>query len=125
MSQTNVNQYPEILDEMKAFTTLPIVIDVRPDPQVEKWLADLSPDTAWGNRQIAAKNLGHMGSSEALPGLLNALPTDPFWMVRCTIIQALERIGDPTAIPTLQEVARCDGFQVVRSYATKAIERLS
>jgi HEAT repeat protein len=125
MSQANVDQYLEIVDEMKAFTTLPIAVEVLHDRKVEKWLADLSPDTAWGDRQIAAKNLGYMGSSEALPGLLNALSVDPFWMVRCAIIQALERIGDPAAIPTLRQVVKSDGFQVVRSYASKAIERLS
>jgi HEAT repeat protein len=125
MSQTNVDQYTEIVDEMKAFTTLPMAVEILPDRNVENWLAELSPDTAWGDRQIAAKNLGCVGSSEALPGLLNALSVDPFWMVRCTIIQALERIGDPAAIPTLREVAKNDGFQVVRSYATKALERLS
>jgi len=66
-----------------------------------------------------------MRNPEATPGLLAALPTDPFWMVRCAIIQALEMIGDPGAIPTLREVAKSDCFQVVRSYAAKAIERLS
>jgi HEAT repeat protein len=125
MFQANVDQYLEIVDEMKDFRTLPITIKVLPDRKVEKWLADLSPNTAWGDRQVAAKNLGYIGSSEALPGLLNALSADPFWMVRCAIIQALERIGDPTAIPTLREVVKNDGFQVVRSYAAKAIERLS
>ncbi|NIS79273.1 MAG: hypothetical protein GTO14_03425, partial [Anaerolineales bacterium] len=50
---------------------------------------------------------------------------DPFWMVRCAIIQALEMIGHPEAIPTLQEVVESDGFQIVRSYAAEAIERLS
>jgi HEAT repeat protein len=125
MFQANVDQYLEIVDEMKDFRTLPITIKVLPDRKVEKWLADLSPNTAWGDRQVAAKNLGYIGSSEALPGLLNALSADPFWMVRCAIIQALERIGDPTAIPTLREVVKNDGFHVVRSYAAKAIERLS
>jgi HEAT repeat protein len=125
MSQANVDQYPEIVGEMKIFTTLPVAIEALPNREVGKWLAELAPDTAWGDRQIAAKNLGYMGSSEALPGLLNALSVDPFWMVRCTIIQALERIGDPAAIPTLREVVKNDGFQVVRSYAAKAIERLS
>ena len=62
---------------------------------------------------------------EAVPGLLDALLGDPFWMVRCAIIQALEMIGDPWAIPTLREVAENDGFQVVRSHAAKAVERLS
>ena len=66
-----------------------------------------------------------MRSPDALPGLLDALPADPFWMVRCATIQTLEMIGDQEAVPTLQEVAKSDGFQVVRSYAAKAVERLS
>jgi hypothetical protein len=47
---------------------------------------------------MAAQCLGQMRSTEALPGLLAALLTDPFWMLRCAIIQALEMIGDPEAI---------------------------
>jgi HEAT repeat protein len=74
---------------------------------------------------MAAKRLGSMRDPEAVPVLLQALLTDPFWMVRTSIIQALEMIGDPAAIPTLEEVARKDSFQVVRSYANKAIIRLS
>ena len=66
-----------------------------------------------------------MRNPDALSGLLDVLPTDPFWMVRCAIIQALERIGDPRAIPTLREIEKSDGFQVVRSYDAKAIERLA
>ena len=66
-----------------------------------------------------------MRNPEALPGLLDALPVDPFWMVRCAIIQALESIGDPEAVPTLRQIAKSDRFQVVRSYAAKAVERLS
>jgi HEAT repeat protein len=61
----------------------------------------------------------------ALPGLLEALPADLFWMVHCAIIQSLVRIDDPRAIPTLREIETSDGFQVVRSHAAKAIERLS
>jgi HEAT repeat protein len=68
--------------------------------------------------------LGYLRNAEALPGLLQALVSDPFWMVRCAIIQALEMIADPAAIPTLKQVAREDGFQVVRSHAVKAIDRL-
>jgi len=74
---------------------------------------------------MAAKRLGYLRDPGALPALLQALLTDPFWMVRTSIIQALEMIGDPAAIPTLEEVACRDSFQVVRSYAKKAIERLA
>lgn len=125
MSQASFDQRPEVVEQLKSFTTLPFAIEDQPDPKVENLLADLSPDTSWGDRQMAAKKLGYMGSPEGVPGLLEALPMDSFWMVRCAIIQALERIGDPGAIPTLREVVNNDGFQVVRSYAAKAIERLS
>ncbi len=93
--------------------------------KIYAYLAKLSSETPWGHRQIAAQELGAIGSPKALPGLLSALSSDPFWMVRCAIIQALEKIGDPGAVPTLRQVAQNDGFSTVRSYARKAIERLS
>jgi len=124
MLAVNINQRPEV-DMLNTFTTLPLVIEVEPDRKLDKLLAELSPNTSWGDRQIAAQELGYMSSPEALSGLLDVLPVDPFWMVRCAIIQALERIGHPGAIPTLREIAKSDGFQAVRSYAAKAIERLS
>jgi len=122
MFQENMDQRPEVVDQMKLFR---LAIQVQPDHKIAKLLADLSPDISWGDRQIAAQKLGYMRSPEALPGLLNSLPADPFWMVRCSIIQALERIGDPGAISALRDVAKSDGFQIVRSYAAKAVERLS
>ena len=125
MLAVNINQSLEKVDTMNTFTTFPLVIDVQPERNLDKLLSNLSSDTSWGDRQIAANQLGYLRSSEALPALLAALPVDPFWMVRCAIIQALEMIGDPAAIPTLQEIAQIDGFQIVRSYASKAIERLS
>ena len=125
MFNVNENQYSDVVDSVNIATTLPPVVEVQAGRQLDALLADLSPDKPWGRREIAAKKLGYMRSREALPGLLIALQTDPFWMVRCAIIQALERIGDPNVIPTLHEVAKSDGFQVVREYAAKAIERLS
>jgi len=122
MSTVNYDQCPEVLERMNA---LPRTLVVQPDIKLYELLADLTPDTPWGERKMASQKLGYMRSPEALPGLLDALPDDPFWMVRCAIIQALEMIGDPDAIPTLQVVAKSDSFQVVRSYAKKAIERLS
>jgi HEAT repeat protein len=95
------------------------------DPEVERLLASLSPDQPWGDRQLAAKELGYQKAEGALSGLLNALETDNFWMVRFSIIQALVMIGDPRAIPTLKAVASTDTYQSVRSYAAKAVERLS
>lgn len=110
---------------MNTITPLPITLQVYANQKLEGYLAELSPTTSWGTRQMAAKRLGSMRDPEALPALLQALLTDRFWMVRTAIIEALESIGDPAAIPTLEEVASSDNYQVVRSYAKKAIERLS
>jgi HEAT repeat protein len=121
----NSNQQPEYFDRTTPFAILPPEFETQPRRQANKLLAALSPDTPWGERQIAASRLGNMRSREALPGLLAALPADPFWMVRCAIIQALEKIDDSRAIPTLRQVAQNDGFQVVRSCAATAIARLS
>jgi len=112
-------------NEMNTITTFPLTVKVSANSKLEALLDKLSPATPWGDRQIAAKRLGSLRNPNALPVLLSALLTDPFWMVRTSIVQALEMIDDPTAIPTLEEVARSDKFQVVRSYAEKAIERLS
>jgi len=95
------------------------------NPRVVKNLAKLSLEIPWGDRQIAAKDLGNLRDSAAVWGLLKALQLDDFWMVRCAIIQALEKISDPRAIPVLNQISRLDSFQVVRSYAAKAVERLS
>jgi HEAT repeat protein len=119
------NPHPQVSTTKTSLRTFPIAIVVQPDHKLIALLSALSPDTPWGQRQIVARQLGSMRSTEALPALLAALPKDPFWMVRCAIIQALEMIADPKAIATLQEVAQNDGFQVVRSYAAKAVERLS
>ena len=125
MFQVMNNQYPEAVEEIQAFTTFPLSIEVLPGRDIETLIANLSPQVPWGQRQRAAKRLGSKKALAAVPALLKVLPTDPFWMVRCAVIQALERIGDPNAIPTLQKVVQNDSFQVVRSYAVKAIERLS
>lgn len=115
---------PPVEDQIHTLSNLLIGVEVQPKPRVKTLLADLTPDTPWEKRQIAAKKLGHMRSKEAVPGLLATLPADPFWVVRCAIIQALETIGDSRAIPTLRDVAENDEFQVVRGYAMKAIEGL-
>jgi HEAT repeat protein len=125
MLAAKIDQHPQVINKFNTFTALPLAIEVQPDHKLDRLLADLSPKTPWGERRMAAQTLGYLRSPEALPGLLDALPADPFWMVRCAIIQALQRIGDPEAIPTLREIAKSDSFQVVRSYAAKAIERLS
>jgi HEAT repeat protein len=125
MLQVMKNQYPEVVDDIQPITAFPLSIEVRPAREIEQLIANLSPQVPWGQRQSAAKRLGSKKALAAVPALLEGLPTDPFWMVRCAIIQALERIGDPNAIPTLRKVAQNDSFQVVCSYAAKAIERLS
>lgn len=125
MFQIEIDQRLEVAEKKNSFPPLPLAVGIQPDLKLYNLLADLSPDTPWGDRQIAARKIGDMHSPEALPGLKEALLVDSFWMVRCAIIQALEKIGDPGAIPTLLDVAKSDSFQVVRSYAAKAIERLS
>ena len=125
MYAADTSQFLDSVDQMETYANLPLALVVQPDPKLYTLLTDLTQDTPWGDRQIAARKLGRMRNPDALPWLLEALPVDPFWMVRCAIIQALEMIGDPGAIPVLREVAQGDGFQVVRSYAAKAIERLS
>jgi len=107
------------------FATPVAEIRTLPDENLDRLLAQLSPEISWGDRQSAAKKIGYLRSPYAVPGLLAALELDPFWMVRCTIIQSLEKIGDPGAIPALLNTAERDGFQVVRSCAAKAVERLS
>jgi len=119
------NPHPQVAYKLNTLTALPIAIEIQPDRKLHPLLSALSPDTPWGQRQTAARKLGYMRCTEALPALLDSLPIDSFWMVRCAIIQALEMIGDPKAIATLREVANNDGFQVVRSYAAKTVERLS
>jgi len=124
ITATNVQQN-QTVETKPGFSLISSVFVVQPDLVLSQLLADLSPEISWGDRKMAAKKLGNMRRSEALPGLLDALRSDPFWMVRCAIIQALVKIGNPAAIPTLREAAQNDSFQVVRSHAAKAIERLS
>lgn len=125
MVTVDTNQYPQVKEKSQIYMGLPLAFVVQPEIKLYALLSDLSPDTPWGERKMAAQKLGNMRYPEALPALLDALPVDPFWMVRCAIIQALEKIGDQRAIPTLRKVAEEDGFQVVRSHAAKAIKRLS
>jgi HEAT repeat protein len=125
MFAVDVYQQAEVVEETKTIVGLPLPREFQIDRRIDLLLADLSPDTPWADRKIAAQKLGAMRSRAVFQVLLAALPFDPFWIVRCAIIQALQRIGDPRAIPTLREVAKSDGFQVVRSHAEKAIEGLS
>ena len=125
MLAANLDQNPQVIEQLNPFIAFPTLVEVQIDPEVSRLLANLSPETPWGDRQMAARRLGYLRNPQALSGMLAALPVDPFWMVRSAIIQALVMIGDPGAIPALQEVAVYDSFQVVRSHAAKAVERLS
>ena len=124
MFQVDTLQHSGTLPQLETYPS-PLAFVVQPDIKMYTLLADLSPDRPWGERKMAAKKLGYLRDPQAVPGLLDALPSDPFWVVRCAIIQALEMIGDRNSISTLREVAESDGFQVVRSHADKAVERLS
>jgi HEAT repeat protein len=125
MNAAVVYQETQIFEKTKVTPQYALPVKRIHDPRLKQLLRDLNPTRPWGQRKIAAQQLGYARTAEAIPALLKALPNDPFWMVRCAIIQALEMIGDPIAVPVLEEVALQDGFQVVRAYATKAVERLA
>jgi HEAT repeat protein len=125
MLAVNTKQTQKKVDILEPFATLPLVSEVQIDHKVDELLQELSPDKPWFDRKLAAIELGQMQNPEAVPGLIAALPTDPFWMVRCAIIQALETIGDPAAILILEEVAKSDDFSAVRSHAFRALDWLS
>ena len=121
MFPVNADEY-KIIDHLPA---IPVKVELGYDPQLSNLIANLDPTIPWGKRKEAAEQLGNLGNTNAVLALTEALPTDPFWMVRTAIIQALEKIGDRTAIPTLKLVAKTDQFRVVRAYAAKAVASLS
>jgi HEAT repeat protein len=125
MNTAVVYQENQVYKEFKIAPPISLPIKAKRDHKLENLQSALSPSRSWGERKNAAQQLGYGRYDQAVPALLKALPNDPFWMVRCAIIQALEMIGDPAAIPVLDEVAGQDGFQVVRSHAAKAVERLA
>jgi hypothetical protein len=125
MYSSEIFQNTEVVDQTAVISTIPLAEEVSPSLNLSHLIAALSPDASWGDRQAAARKLGCMRCQEAVPALLAALPTDPFWMVRCAIIQALEMIDDPAAIPVLEQVAVRDSYHVVCAYAAKAVKRLS
>ena len=118
-------QETQVYEKIRIATPLSLPVKAKRDRKLERLQLDLSPSRSWGERKNAAQHLGYGRYDQAVPALLKALPNDPFWMVRCAIIQALEMIGDLAAIPVLEEVAAQDSFQVVRSHAAKAVERLT
>ena len=115
MLKMNLDQNTQVVEAWNTYSAFPIAIEVQPASPLDELTANMSHDVPWFERKIAAQKLGCTESSEAIPVLLSALRNDPFWMVRCAVIQALERIGDPGIIPALQEAAVHDGFQAVRS----------
>ena len=125
MNAVAIYQENKVYEKTRIATQISFPVKAKRDHKLERLQSELSPSNSWGQRRNAAQQLGYGRYEQAVPGLLKALPNDPFWMVRCAIIQALEMIGDPTAIPVLEEVAVQDGFQVVRSHAAKAVERLT
>ena len=125
MYPVNVDQVADVTQRINLLVPSPLAVEVRPDSELDRLLLDLSPDVSWGDRKIAAQKLGNLHNTDSLPGLVAALPIDPFWMVRCEIITALVKIGDARAVPALQEAAENDRYQAVRSYAAKAVIKLS
>lgn len=124
MFRVNSTQGQELAEILYPMTSLPIAIQVHPDLEIEELIPGLSPEIPWLERQTAARKLGSIGTTGAIQVLESCLRTDPFWMVRCVIIQSLEMIGDPAVIPTLENVAVKDSFQAVRSAAAAAVENL-
>lgn len=117
-----VNTENTIIDHLPA---MPVMMEVGYDPHVSSLIANLDPTNPWGERKEAADQLGNLGNLNAVQALAEALPTDPFWMVRTAIIQALEKLGDRKVIITLNHVAETDPFNVVRAYAARAVARIS
>jgi HEAT repeat protein len=125
MIEYNYDQFTDVVEKSNLNLLFKVNYEDNHLHELEQLTKCLTPDSPWGDRQIAAKKLGYKRDSRALPCLLYALLKDPFWMVRCSIIQAIEMIGDQSAIPVLMEALMNDSYQVVRSYAAKAIQRLS
>ena len=125
MNAVAIYQENQVVEKIKIAPPSSLPVKAKRDHKLERLQLELSSSNSWGQRKNAAQQLGYSRYEQAVPALLKALPNDPFWMVRCAIIQALETIGDPAAIPVLEEVTLQDGFQVVRSHAAKAVERLT
>ena len=125
MNTAVVYQENQVYEEFRVASPISLPIKEKRDHKLENLQLALSPSRSWGERKNAAQQLGYCRYDQAVPALLKALQNDPFWMVRCAIIQALEMIGDPAAVPVLENVAAQDNFKVVRSHAAKAVERLT
>ncbi len=65
--------------------------------------SDRSPDGGYPLRRNAARALGKLGDTQAVPLLIANLTCSDYY-VREACAQALEEIGDPKAIPPLREL---------------------
>ena len=125
MYQERVNQNIEIKEAAYPFA---VYVDEREEgikKELEALLQNLATNSEWYERKIAAQKIGRMRYADAIPGLANALDNDPFWLVRCAVIQALAAIGDPRAIPALRKAEKDDRFQIVKSCASAVVKSLN
>jgi HEAT repeat protein len=75
-------------------------------------------------RSMAARCLGQMGATEAIPDLMRLLPAgDP--LTRSSAIKALTRLDAREAVPELIEMIRDDPSNTVRTHAVSAVARLA
>ena len=61
---------------------------------------DRTPEGGYPLRRNAARALGKIGNSEAIPALIESLDSTDFY-VREAAAQSLEMLGDPCCIPNL------------------------
>lgn len=124
MNQVTAAQPIRETNQTEIFAAPALSYELKTDDILTHLLTTLFTNPSWFERQVAAKKLGDMAGDEAAVGLIEALPNDPFWMVRCAIVQSLERIGNTDSVPALQAVADCDQNNIVRQYAAAAVQRL-
>jgi len=92
-------------------------------PNVARLLQDLKAEKDWTARSRAAKELGRIGHSAAIKGLLDALK-DQEWYVKASAIGALADIGDPIALPALAPLTKAS-FPVIYDPAARACQTLA
>jgi len=95
-----------MLAELKATTRKPArdqakyLTQWKVPPNVGRLLTELRRHDDANARSRAAKQLGRLGHSAAIMGLMRAA-NDPDWYVAMSVIDALAAIGDPIALPTV------------------------
>jgi HEAT repeat protein len=112
-----------------AFESLVATLDEDSDDEVRaaaiEILGGLGPrafDAVWGARddpsmrvvEAAVSALGEIGQTEAVPWLIEAVPTHQEPLVREAAVAALGAIGDQSALPTLLQAARSGKPQIRR-----------